>query len=159
MSTSSIVDTISDNSVQLAMCPKIRAYRQIGRRRSPLSDGRLSTTKGVAIARLRKTGGDCLTQAMGAIRNAVEARLFTAQVDAENLAAAARAEINAAAALDSKLEFNRAAQRGAALALSLAEAAWAGRASRLKGLEEAMRISGQFTTPRMFWVMPRAEAP
>jgi ATP-dependent helicase HepA len=136
-----------------------KCARQIGRRRSPLSDGRLSTTKGVAIARLRKTGGDCLTQAMGAIRNAVEARLFTAQVDAENLAAAARAEINAAAALDSKLEFNRAAQRGAALALSLAEAAWAGRASRLKGLEEAMRISGQFTTPRMFWVMPRAEAP
>jgi hypothetical protein len=136
-----------------------KCARQIGRRRSPLSDERLKAAKGAATSRLRKLGGDCLTQAMGAVRNAVESRLFAAQADADNLAAAARAEINAAAALDSKFEFNRAVQRGAALALTLAEAAWAGRASRLKGLEEAMRTGGRFTTPRMFWVVPREEAP
>jgi len=136
-----------------------KCARQIGRRRSPLSDGRLKAAKGAASSRLRKLAGDRLTQAMGAVRNAVEGRLFAAQADADNLAAAARAEINAAAALDSKFEFNRATQRGAALALTLAEAAWTRRASRLKGLEDAMRTTGQFTTPRIFWVVPREEAP
>ena len=136
-----------------------KCARQIARRRSPLSDVRLLAAKAAASTRLRKLAGDRLIQAMGAVRNAVESRLFAAQAEADNLAAAARAEINAAAALDSKFEFNRATQRGVGLALTLAEAAWTGRASRLKGLEETMRNAGQFTAPRMFWVVPREAAP
>ncbi len=130
--------------------------RQIVRRRPPLSEERCKAAKSAALTRLRKLGGDCLNQAMVAVRNAVESRLFAAQADADNLADATRADVNAAAALDPKLEFNRAAQRGAALALALAEAAWAGRAARLRGLEEAMRTGVQITTPRMFWLVPRA---
>ena len=82
--------------------------------------------EGSRDSRLRKLAGDRLTQAMGAVRNAVESRLFAAQADADNLADAARAEIKAAAALDTKFEFNRAALRGADLMLTLAEAAWTG---------------------------------
>jgi ATP-dependent helicase HepA len=147
---------LADNAAPALFDPfhQGKCARQIAKRRTPLTGERLKAVKVAAFTRLKKLGGDRLNHAMVAVRNEVESRLFAAQADADNLAYAARAEINAAAALDSKLEFNRAAQRGAALALTLAEAAWVGRAARLKGLETAMRNVARLTAPRLFWLVP-----
>ncbi len=93
---------------------------------------------------------------MTAVRAEVESRLFIAKADADNLAEAARAEMAVAQMLDPKLEFNRAAQRGAVLALELAEANRVGRSARLEGLEEAMRMGAKLINRRMFWIVPRA---
>ncbi len=133
-----------------------KCARQIGKLRTPLSGERLRTARSTADNRIRKLGGDCLAQAMTAVRNEVEKRLFAAQADADNLAAAARAELAAAQAQDTIPEIKRAAERGAALALALADSVWAERVRRLDGLEEAMRAEGQPTGVRMFWIAPRA---
>jgi hypothetical protein len=133
-----------------------KCARQIGKRRRPLNEGFLKAARSTAINRLRKLRGDHLAQALRAVRDAVQSRLFAAQADAVNLSDAARVEATVADALDSKHEFNKAAQRGAALALTLAQANWTGRVARLKGLEEAIRTNGRLTNVRMFWVMPCA---
>ncbi|TPK87370.1 DEAD/DEAH box helicase [Mesorhizobium sp. B2-4-17] len=130
--------------------------RQIGKRRSTLSDARLKAARGTVAAQLRKRGEEKLAQARIAIRNAGERRCFTAEADATNFADAARSEIKVAAALDSKLEFNRAAQRGAALMLNLAETTWAARAARLRGVEGALGTVVALRRAKMFWVVPRA---
>jgi hypothetical protein len=133
-----------------------RCARQLGQRRSALTETKLDLARSTAGERLNKIASDLLRRAIGTVRGAVEGRLFAAQADAEFLAKAARAELAAAQALDSKLEFNRAAQRGAALAVELTGALWAGRATRLEGLAEAMKTGARLTQRRMFWVVPRA---
>ncbi len=129
--------------------------RQVGKRRSALSEARLKAARGTAFSHLRKRGNERLAQASAAVRNAIERRHFAAHADAGNSANAARAEIKAAAMLDSKFEFNRAAQRGAALTLALAESAWAARSARLRGLESAIADVAELRRARLFWVVPR----
>jgi hypothetical protein len=130
--------------------------RQLGKRRSNLSEGRLRAARTSAINQLRKLGEKSLGQSKQAVRQAVARRLFAARADADNFAEAARAEIKAAAALDTKLEFNRAAVRGAELMLSLAERAWQARAVRLEGVEAALANVAKLKTPKLFWVVPKA---
>lgn len=133
-----------------------KCARQIGKLRTPLPEERLKAARSTATTQLKRLAGDCLAQAVTAVRNAVQRRLFVAQADADNLAAAARSELAVAEALDAKHEFNKAAQRGATLALALAESVWAERVRRLESLEEATRAGGQPTSVRMFWIAPRA---
>jgi hypothetical protein len=83
-------------------------------------------------------------------------RLYAVEADIENLIAAAKAEITAAASLDAKLEFNRAIQRGADLRLALTEKAGTLRLGRLKGLPETLKASAQLRAAKVFWVVPRA---
>jgi ATP-dependent helicase HepA len=106
--------------------------------------------------RLRNLGDECVAAAKEAIRNQVQRRMFAAQADAENLVNAAQAEMVMAEALDQQHEFNRAALRGAKLALSLAETIWAARFTRLEGLEEAIGTGAQLLNFRLFWIIPRA---
>lgn len=108
------------------------------------------------LHQLAKLGNEGLGQSTLAIRRAVENRLFAVQADADNLAEAARAEIKAAAALDTKLEFNRAAVRGADVMLTLAERAWEARVARLRGVEQALSVVAKLKTPKLFWLVPRA---
>src|SRR6202030_33358 len=51
-----------------------RRARQIGKRRSPLSDARLKAAKGVALAQLRKSANENFARVASAVRNAVESR-------------------------------------------------------------------------------------
>ncbi len=130
--------------------------RQIGKRRSTLPEARLKMARGAVIAELKKARTESLTHAISAVRNAFENRSFIARADAENLADAARAEIRAAAALDSKLEFNRAAQRGADLALALVDTAGNARFDRLQSVETALGPVAEIKNSKIFWVVPRA---
>jgi hypothetical protein len=132
-----------------------RCAFQFGKGRSALTEAKLDLARSTATKRLNKIASDLLRRAVGAVRGAVEGRLFAAKADAEFLAKAARAELAVAQALDSKLEFNKAAQRGAALAVELTGGLWAGREARLKGLAEAMQTGVRLTQSRMFWVIPR----
>ncbi|MGO8546125.1 helicase-related protein [Rhizobium ruizarguesonis] len=132
-----------------------KCARQLARRRSNLREATLRSARAAAITQLAKQGNDTLGQAALAIRRAVEKRIFAAKADADNLADAARAEIKAAGALDSKLEFNRAAVRGAELTLMLAERAWQARVIRLQGIEGAMRTVAKLKPTKLFWVMPK----
>ncbi|CAN7216762.1 helicase-related protein [Mesorhizobium sp. LjNodule214] len=133
-----------------------KSARQLGKRRSSLSEERLRIARSTASNRLRRLHGDFAAQAKTAVRNAVADRVFAAKADADNLVDAVRCELAVAQALDSTHEFNKAAQRGAALALALAENIRAARIKRLEGLEDAMSNSGQLTNLRMFWIVPRA---
>jgi|HubBroStandDraft_1064217.scaffolds.fasta_scaffold00060_40 ATP-dependent helicase HepA len=132
-----------------------KCARQIARRRSVLSESQLKLARAAAMHQLTKLGSESLAQSTLAIRRAVGNRLFALQADADNLAQAARAEIKAAAALDIKLEFNRAAVRGADLMLALAECTRAARVARLQGIEQALSAVAKLKTPKLFWVMPR----
>jgi ATP-dependent helicase HepA len=129
--------------------------RQIARRRLTSSES-LIAARTALDNRLKQLGLDRLNQTLAAVRGALDNRLFAVQADAENLAAAARAEIAAAAMLDSKLEFNRAAQRGAALMFELTESAGAIRLARLQGLTDAIKGSAQISGAKIFWVVPQA---
>ncbi|WP_340316162.1 helicase-related protein [Rhizorhabdus argentea] len=129
---------------------------QLARRRTMLSEARQRAARTAAMRRLTAIGGECLGRAQHAIRREVPARLFAAQADADNLTAAARAEIKVAAALDSKLEFNRAAVRGAELMLTLSEQAWQARLARLEGLESTLGEVAKLKPPRFFWLVPKA---
>ncbi|ESY18278.1 MULTISPECIES: DEAD/DEAH box helicase [unclassified Mesorhizobium] len=135
-----------------------RVARQIGKLRTSLSGERLKVARSMATNRLGKLRHDCLARAVAAVRNAVERRRFAVRADANNLIDAARSELTAAQGLDSTHEFNKAAQRGAALALELAETSWTARVSRLEGLEEAMQDAGHLTNMRMFWIAPRTSS-
>jgi hypothetical protein len=132
-----------------------KSARQLAKRRSILSDRQQRAARTAAMHQLTKQGNECLGQATLAIRRAVENRLFAARADADNLTDAARAEIRAASALDTKLEFNRAAVRGADLMLTLAECVWEARVVRLKGIEQSLRAAATLKTPKFFWLVPR----
>jgi ATP-dependent helicase HepA len=133
-----------------------KCARQLAKRRSILSEAQLRAARTAAMHQLAKLGNECLGQSTLAIRRAVENRMFAAQADADNLAEAARAEIKAVAALDTKLEFNRAAVRGADLMLTLAECAWEARVLRLQGIEQALSAVAKLKTPKLFWLVPTA---
>jgi hypothetical protein len=133
-----------------------KSARQLARRRSSLSEVRLRAARAAVMRQITKLGGQSLGQSTLAIRRSIEGRLFAARADADNLADAARAEIKAAAALDTKLEFNRAAVRGAELMLTLAERAWEARAARLQGIEKAFSALAKLKTPILFWIVPKA---
>lgn len=133
-----------------------KSARQLAKRRSTLSDGQQRAARTAAMQQLTKLGNECLGKATLAVRRAVEYRLFVAKADADNLTEAARAEIKAAATLDTKLEFNRAAVRGADLMLTLAERAWDARFVRIQGIEQALRDTAKLKTPKFFWLVPRA---
>ncbi|MEQ7155099.1 helicase-related protein [Brevundimonas aurifodinae] len=130
--------------------------RQLARRRSMLSEARLRAARAAAMRQLTAIGGESLGRAQQAARRAVPARLFAAQADADNLATAAQAEANVAAALDAKLEFNRAVVRGADLMLALSDRAWQARLARLEGLEAALAEVAKLKPPKLFWVVPKA---
>jgi hypothetical protein len=130
--------------------------RQLGKRRSNLPEGRLRAARTAAVSQLTVLGRASLRQSTRAVRQAVEQRLFAAMADADNLADAARAELKAAAGLDAKLEFNRAAVRGAELMLTLTEGAWQKRAARLEGIRAALAGVAKLKTPKLFWVVPKA---
>lgn len=130
--------------------------RQLARRRSMLSEARLRAARTAAMRQLTASGGESLGRAAQAIRRAVPPRLFAAQADADNLAAAAEAEIKVAAALDSRLEFNRAAVRGAELMLALSERASQARLARLEGIEAALAEVAKLKPPKLFWLVPKA---
>ncbi len=130
--------------------------RQLAKRRSGLSESRQKAARTAAIRQLTRVGGEILGRSALAIHQAVESRIFATRADAENIADAARAEIKAAAGLDSKLEFNRAAVRGADLMLMLAERAWQTRLARLEGVEAALATIATLKPPKLFWVVPKA---
>ena len=130
--------------------------RQLARRRTTLSEVRQRAARTLAEHHLKGMGGEYLGRSQLAVRRAVPARLFAAQADADNLIAAARAEIKVAKALDSKLEFNRAIVRGAELMLALSEQAGQARFSRLEGLEVALADVAKLKPPRFFWLVPKA---
>ncbi|MBA4040318.1 MAG: hypothetical protein K2Y20_15870 [Sphingomonas sp.] len=130
--------------------------RQLARRRTTLSEARQRAARNAAMRHLTVMGGECLSRAQLAVRRTAPARLFAAQADADNLIAAARAEIKAATALDSKLEFNRATVRGAELMLALSEKAWLARLARIEGLEVALGEVAKLKPPRFFWLIPKA---
>jgi ATP-dependent helicase HepA len=129
--------------------------RQIGKRQIPPSEN-LTAARSALDNRLQQLGLKRLNQALTALRGVLDSRLFAVQADIENLTAAAKAEVTAADALDAKLEFNRAIQRGAALMLDLTEKAGALRLARLKGLQEAIKARAQIRAVKLFWVVPRA---
>ena len=136
--------------------------RQLIRRRSILPEARLRAARTAAMRQLTAMGGETLGRAAQAVRRAVPHRRLAAQADADNLAAAAAAEIKVATALDKKLEFNRAALRGAELMATLSERTWQGRRARLKTLEAALSEVAKLKSPRYFWVVPKppsAETP
>ncbi|MEX2616001.1 MAG: hypothetical protein WD767_07895, partial [Alphaproteobacteria bacterium] len=133
-----------------------KSARQLAKRRSILSDGQRRDARAAAMRQLTKLGNECLGQAMLAVRRAIESRLFAAKADADNLTEAALAEIKAAATLDTKLEFNRAAVRGANLMLALTECAWQARAGRLQGIEQSLGAAAKLKAPKFFWLVPRA---
>ncbi len=149
-----VADTAATALLDPLHCGK--CARQIGKRRPIMSDERLKVARSIANNRLKKLGLDFLGQAAGAVSAAVKSRLFVSKADADNLYDAARAEVYVAEALDAKHEFNKAAQRGAALMLTLAEVSWAGRLARLEELEETMRTGARLIKMRMFWVVPRS---
>jgi hypothetical protein len=133
-----------------------KCARQLAKRRSVLSESQLRAAKTAAIRQLTKLGNEILGQSTQAIRHSVKGRLFAAKADADNLADAARAELKAAQALDSRLEFNRAALRGAELMLTLAERVWEARSARLNGIENALGAFARLKTPKLFWIVPKA---
>jgi hypothetical protein len=136
-------------------CFEDACARQTGKRRLMPSES-LSAARVALDSRLQQLGRDCLNRALTALRGALDTRLFAVQADIDNLIAAAKAEITAAAALDAKLEFNRAIQRGADLMLELTEKAAALRLARLKALPEALKTSARIPAAKVFWVVPRA---
>jgi hypothetical protein len=129
--------------------------RQIGKRRLMPSES-LSTARVTLDNRLQQLGSDRLDRALMALRSALNDRLFAVQADIDNMTVAAKAEIRAAAALDGKLEFNRAIQRGADLRLELTEEAAALRLARLKGLPNAIEGTARVRNAKAFWLVPRA---
>ncbi|MGE0677731.1 helicase-related protein [Pseudolabrys sp.] len=128
--------------------------RQIGKRRLMPSEN-LNAARAALDNRLQQLGRDGLNRTLTALRGAFESRLFAVQADIENLTAAAKAEITAAASLDAKLEFNRAIQRGAALRLELTERAAVLRLARLKRLQDAVKGTARISTAKVFWLLPR----
>lgn len=130
--------------------------RQLSKRRSNLPEERLRAARTAAVKQLTVLGRASASKSMRAVRQAVEQRIFAAKADAENLAEASRAELKVAAGLDAKLEFNRAAVRGAELMLTLAEGAWQARAARLKGIETALAGASKLKGLKLFWVVPKA---
>jgi hypothetical protein len=133
--------------------------RQLARRRSVLSEARLRAARNSAMRHLTTLGSETLSRAAQAVRRAVPHRRFAAQADANFLAAAAAAEVRVAGALDTKLEFNRAALRGAELMADLSERAWQGRLARLDGLEAALSEVAKLKPPLFFWLVPKPPSP
>lgn len=129
--------------------------RQIGRRRLPLTD-HVGAARAALDDRLKQLGVRHVTKALKALRDALDQRLFAVQADIENLIAAAKAEILAADARDSKLDFNRAVQRGASLRLELTEKWGTRRLAWLKELPEAIQSGALIRAHKFFCVAPRA---
>lgn len=129
--------------------------RQVSRRRSVLSEARLGAARAAATRQLTAIASERLGRTAQAIRRGVQLRRFTAQADADNLSAAAAAEIKAATTLDTNLEFNRATLRGAELMATLSERAWQGRLARLDGLEASITKIAKLKPARFFWLIPK----
>jgi hypothetical protein len=129
--------------------------RQLARRRLVLSNSLLDAARTAAMRQLNAMGNETLRRAIQAVRSAVPHRRFAAQADAHYLAAAAAAEIKVAAALDTALEFNRAALRGIELMATLSEQAWQMRLARLEGLDTSLAKVAKLKPPRFFWLVPK----
>lgn len=132
--------------------------RQMGKRRANLGEAKAQAIRSHASGRLRQLASDGLAKATGAVHAALNRRLFAIHADAENLATVAQAEVKQAQSLDDSLEFNKAAQRGAALGQRLIELVCAARENRLSHLEDAMRAKGELINKRTFLLIPRALA-
>jgi hypothetical protein len=130
--------------------------RQVGVRRANLAEPMLQSARSSANARLKQLGFDKLGKATTAIRGALESRLFAVQADAHHLKRTAQAEFSVTQRLDASHEFNKAAQRGAALGLSLADVIWAIRKDRLIELENSVRAKCELINKRTFLMSPRA---
>lgn len=130
--------------------------RQLGKRRASFNGGKAQAVRSHASGRLKQLAFDSLAKATNAVRTALDARLFAVRADSENLAALALAELTQAQTLDDSLEFNKAAQKGAALGQSLTDVVWAARKKRLMQLENTMRANCKLTNKRMFLLIPRA---
>ena len=131
--------------------------QQCAKRRSPLPEAGLRAARTGIYIQLRKAREERLKHAILAVKQATSARLFAAHADADNLIAAARAELGAAMQLDAKFEFNRAEQRAAQLTLDLAEAAWVCRSQRLE-TAAAMLEAAELKPVKVLWVLPRRRA-
>jgi glycosyltransferase involved in cell wall biosynthesis len=128
--------------------------QQRGKQRCTLSEPVLRAARDCIRAQLKKAGGERLGRAILAVKNAAKARLFAARANAENIAAAARAERDAAIRLDSRFEFNRAEQRAGQLAVDLAELVWSCRRKRLETAAQTVE-AGRFDSVKMLWLLPR----
>lgn len=129
--------------------------RQLGRRRSPLTEAALVQVRKAAHQDLLKRGSEALNRALLAVSGGVEHRLFAIDADINAQIAAAGAELASARKLDQKLVFNQATVRGAALAVDLAEAAGEARKSWLAGAAAAVERHAALSKIRYFWVVPR----
>lgn len=129
--------------------------RQLGRRRSALTETALVEARKTALQDLQKRGAEVLNRALLAVTGGVHHRLFAIEADIDAQVAAARAELASAEKLDQKLVFNQAAVRGAALAVQLAEAAGDARKAWLAGAAAAVERQAALSKPRYFWVVPR----
>jgi hypothetical protein len=149
--------TVADQAAAALLDPyhEQASARQIGKRSLAFSET-LTTARAALVGRLQQLGGDCLNQALATLRGALDSRIFAVQADLENLTAAAEAEMTATTALDAKLEFNRARQRGANLMLELTKTVGDVRLARLKGLPDVLKANTQIPGPKVFWIVPRA---
>lgn len=129
--------------------------RQLGRRKSALAEPALIKARAAAQQDLQKRGSEALSRALIAVNNGVDHRLFAVEAESEQQAAAARAELASAEALDQKLVFNQAAVRGAALVLSFAERASTARKAWLSAAADTVSKGAALSKRRYFWVVPR----
>lgn len=129
--------------------------RQLGRRRSPLTEAALVQARKGAQQDLQKRGSEAFNRALLAVSGGADHRLFAVQADIDAQIAAARAERASAEKLDQKLVFNQAAVRGATLAVQLAEAAGNARKAWLAGAAAAVERDAALSKARYFWVVPR----
>jgi hypothetical protein len=132
--------------------------RQMRKWRANLGEAKAQAIRSHASGRLRHLALDGLAKATGAVHAALNRRLFAIQADSENLATVAQTELRQTQSLDDNLEFNKAAQRGAALSQRLTEFVCKTRENRLSHLEDAMRAKGELINKRTFLLIPRALA-
>lgn len=128
--------------------------QQRAKRPSLVSEAGLRAARTGISIQLKKAREEHLQRAAFAVKRAAPLRLFAARVDADNLIAAARAELDAAMRLDARFEFNRAEQRGAQLTFDLAEAAWTSRSQRIETAAARLEAA-ELKAVRVLWVLPR----
>ncbi|MEA2906278.1 MAG: ATP-dependent helicase HepA [Alphaproteobacteria bacterium] len=127
--------------------------QQRSKRRSPLPEPTLRAARTSIEAQLKNKAGELLRRAILNVKRETQVRLLAVRADAENLVAAARAELAAAMKLDVKFEFNRAAQRAAQLTLDLAKAGWACRSQRIETAATRFETI-VFKSVKLLWVLP-----
>lgn len=123
-------------------------------RHSQMSEGRLKSARVQLYREIATLRGDCVQATIHALRRALEERLFSIEVEGEQMIAAATAELDVAMRLDAKFEFNRAKQRAARLAIDLAKVAWLDRSKRIREIESQMG-NAELKNPKFLVVVPR----